>query len=149
MKLNINNVNKTIMACLYNHEDVAESAALGVASEPCLVQSVILRVDFSAAKVQRQKHNIKSMLDELPLVFHPEAAGGGGGMSFLQMCVTRDGEQWGEHRSCDELVALGLAAGFCTFPMERSMWPVLPGGMPYICVDTSDTPVPVAVSAPL
>lgn len=149
MKLNINNVKTTFVYCLYDDADLVEGKLRDGVPPPIMVESVMLRIGFNSAKVAEQKHNIKAMLEDLSLDFSPESAGGGGGASFLQLCMTRDGEHWGEHCSCDELVALALAAGFCTFPLSRAMWHRLPGRMPYICVDTSDTPVPVAVSAPL
>ena len=149
MKLNVNNVKTTFVYCLYDDADLVEGKLRDGVPPPIMVECVMLRVGFNSARVAEQKHNIKAMLEELSLDFHPEATGGGGGASFLQLCMTRDGERWCEHHSCDELVALGLAAGFCTFPLSREMWNRLPGRVPYIFFDTSDTPVPVALPAPV
>lgn len=137
MKLTATNVKATIMACLYDDTDVIDGKLRDGAPEPIKVHSVMLNAGFNSVKVKAQTENIKAMLNELSLDFFPVDQGGGGGMSFLQLCVTRDGEQWGEHRNCDELMALGMAAGFCTFLMERDLWRALPGGMPYISVNTS------------
>lgn len=137
MKLTATNVKATLMACLYDDADVVDGKLREGVPEPVMVHSVMLKAGLNSAKLKLQIDNIKAMLNELSLDFFPEAQGGGGGMSFLRLCVTKDGEHWGEHRNCDELVALGLAAGFCSFPMERSLWSALPGSMPYVSINTT------------
>lgn len=136
MKLTAENVKATMLACLYDDADVVDGKLREGAPPPVTVRSVMMNVGLNSVKLEAQRDNIKALLNELPLEFHP-APEGGGGMSFLRMCVTRDGEQWGEHRNCDELLALGMAAGYCTFLMERDLWKALPGSMPYISVNTT------------
>jgi len=57
-------------------------------------------------------------------------------MSFLNMCIDKNGNQWADlHRTMDELVALGIATGKLSFLIPREMWSILPGGMPYLIVN--------------
>lgn len=72
---------------------------------------------------------ITEMLDQLPDSFK---RGGGGGDSFLNGCMTRDGDQWGEHRSMEQLFCLGIAIERCVWAFPRDLWADLPGGMPYV-----------------
>ena len=60
-----------------------------------------------------------------------------GGWSFLALCMDKNGEIWGEHESVEELICLGIAIGMVGYSTPREMWSILPGGMPYIWIDTS------------
>lgn len=137
MKLTAENVKATVMACLYDDSDIVNGAVREGAPAPVAVRSVMLSVGFNSEKLKTQVENIKSMLNDLSLDFFPVDQGGGGGHSFLSLCATKDGELWGQHRNCDELLALGMAAGFCTFLVERDLWRAMPGGMPYIQINTT------------
>ncbi len=64
-------------------------------------------------------------------------ASGGGGMSFLNACMDRNGVQWGEHRDIEQLFCLGTALKLCSLCLPRDMWDALPGGMPYYVVKAS------------
>lgn len=72
------------------------------------------------------------MLANLPDTFRK---GGGGGMSFLEACNDRNGTLWtGNHRSMENLFLLGLALGEVVCLLPRTMWYILPGGMPYYMI---------------
>ena len=81
--------------------------------------------------VEDHVEEISGMLKELPDDFQ---ADGGGGMSFLNACMTKDGEHWGEHQTMEQLFCLGIAADKCQWLFSRVIWPMLPGGMPYVVV---------------
>ncbi|AXV10144.1 hypothetical protein DVS28_b0374 (plasmid) [Euzebya pacifica] len=94
-----------------------------------------LRLDhFHDDRVAEHRNEIAAMLNELPDDFH---AAGGGGWSFLNACTDRNGRQWCDtHATVGMLLALGIAAGMVTFALPRPMWHVLPGGMPYLIINT-------------
>jgi len=70
------------------------------------------------------------MLNQLPDDFKKS---GGGGMSFLNICIDKEGNHWTDlHQTMDELVTMGIACQKAAFLMPREMWSVLPGGMPYV-----------------
>jgi hypothetical protein len=133
MELTAQNVQNVVMACLYSDEEVA---ALGgpevVTKKAVIVEGVVSRFGFNPEKLEKNAENIKSMLDQLPETFKKSK---GGGMSFLNACVDKDGRQWGEHRSIDELLCLGIAIKKAEILAPKEMWPMLPGGMPYIGVE--------------
>ena len=58
----------------------------------------------------------------------------GGGWSFLQACVDKNGNHWGEHSNMEELFCLGIAIGKVESLLPRDMWKVLPGGVPYYVI---------------
>ena len=138
MELTAENVNTVTADCMYTDE---EQAALENQKDPpkgtVLVTGILLKLGFHPGRLEKNKSNIIAMLDQLPRPFHAE---GGGGWTFLNMCETRDGVHWGEHMQMDALLCLGIAIQRASFCMGRSIWNILPGGMPYVVVHPEDIP---------
>lgn len=87
---------------------------------------------FFPERIESKREEIKEMLLELPNEFMQS---GGGGWSFLNACLTKDGIQWTDfHERMEQLFAMGNALGLSEYMMPREMWAYLPGGMPYIVV---------------
>lgn len=98
-----------------------------------IVHGVVLGASFDRAKVEAHEEEIMQMLMQLPTQFHRP---GGCGWTFLNMCIDRDGNQWTDfHQMQDKLVCLGRAIGALEFVLQRDLWKVLPGGMPYIVIN--------------
>lgn len=123
MKDKAEKVRELIEACLNGKEDGA-----------VLVDGVVRKFGFSPEKIAAHKEEIRALLNEMPDEFH---AGKGGGMTFLNLCMDKDGDQWAEHHTIEELIALGQAAGMAKYLM-REMMSILPGGMPYVGFDTRE-----------
>jgi hypothetical protein len=124
MELTAQNVHDTFLECLFQE---GEDRSIHK-----LAEGVVFSAGFNPDRLSLKEADITSMLNELPSEFH---SNGGGGMSFLNMCIHKNGEQWADlHQTMDELVCLGLAIGRIAFLMPREMWEMLPGGMPYIVV---------------
>ena len=123
--INAERVNEIFMNCLFKDgEDTAKHIA---------VQGITSNVGFHPDRIESFKAEISSMLDKLPDVFR---ANGGGGMSFLEACMDKNGEQWtGMHQRMEQLFQLGIATGKAKCLLPREMWDVLPGGMPYYVVN--------------
>ena len=91
------------------------------------------RYYFDKDLLEKNKSNIYEMLMELPTTFR---SSDGGGWSFLNACMDKDGNQWtGLHTVMEQLFVLGIAIGKVKEVLPREMWNVLPGGMPYYVVD--------------
>jgi len=129
MKLTAENVNTVFRACLF--ED-GEDTANAVKAE-----GIMSNFGFHPERLAKHKADIASMLAELPDEFRADK---GGGWSFLNACMTRDGDQWGEHVNMEQLVTLGIATGHAKMLLPRDMWEVLPGGMPYFAVILEPAP---------
>jgi len=121
MKLNIKNVEQIFMNCLNNNRSDNEIIINGVAHS----------FSFNPDKIEKYKDNIYSMLKELPKEFHKET---GDGWSFLNACMDKNNNQWGEHRNIEQLFALGMACEIVKCVMPKELWSALPGGMPYYVV---------------
>lgn len=116
--LTSDNVNKTFMDCLSDNAD-----------EVVVVEGVVHTVSFDKEKLESHREEVRAMLDELTPEFRKSV---GGGWSFLNACLNKDGEQWtGLHLIMEQLFQLGEGLGLIVCQMPRNMWDILPGGMPY------------------
>ena len=123
MKLTCKNVNETVAECLFRQgEDTSQAV---------YAEGVLVKFGFHPERLLLRSKDIGLMLSDLPENFRSDK---GGGWSFLNACMTQDGEQWGEHRDIDALLALGIATNQASILMPRELWPALPGGMPYFSV---------------
>jgi len=120
-------VDALILDCLNGKEEGAQK-----------VEGLVHGFGFNPDKIKQHREEIKELLDQMPLEFHPAGVGGGGGYTFLNLPFTRDGEQWGEQRDAEALLCLGIAAGMATILVPRSVWNMFPGGVPYCAIDTSE-----------
>jgi hypothetical protein len=145
-KLTADNVAAVMEACLFteaeNHTDAVE------------VDGITHKVSFHPGRLEAHRQDIAELLSQLPDEFQ---AGKGGGMSFLNACMTKDGDQWGEHMNMEQLMLLGMATKQVLYLMPRDLWSALPGGMPYFVVlepkvaiapETTSPPVPEPARTP-
>lgn len=127
MKLKAETVHDTFMKCLFKDGEPTENHIIG--------EAVMMKAGFHPERLKESETLITEMLADLPDEFKKSK---GGGMSFLNMCNDKDGNQWADlHKTMDELVALGNAIGKLSFLMPKEMWDKLPGGMPYIVMEDS------------
>jgi len=124
MELTANNVETIFTASLFD-DDADKSNAV-------IVEGIRAKFGFDPKKLEENKENISSMLDELPDEFKKNS---GGGMRVFNAGMTKNGNQWGEHQNVEQLFCLGMAIGRVELLMPREMWQILPGGMPYYCVN--------------
>jgi len=128
MKLTAENVHAAFLRVMFNEDEIVDGKPI---SFPVLVEGVIGKFGFHEARLEAERENVRAMLSELPDEFKADK---GGGMSFLNACMTKGGAQWGEHRNMNELVCLGLGLKLVEFNLPKEMWSMLPGGMPYFMV---------------
>ena len=120
-------VEETFRQCLYYENENNEENKTHMIK----VYGIIGRFGLDPIKIENYKPEIQAFINELPDEF-------GDGWSFLNMCMDRNGEQWGEHTHCEMLMVLGVAAGLLEYCLPRRLWPILPGGMPYIQIKKED-----------
>ena len=125
IKLTAEKVREIIMDCLFKEEELDSEGKPNVPAE--MVEGVVRNFGFNKERLQKHKDTIVALLKQLPEQFNE-------GWSFLNMCVDKEGNQWGEQRDVEELVCLGLGIGKVRSCFPREMWKVLPGGVPYYIV---------------
>lgn len=132
--INAEELEKEFLDCFYNEEELKQFAKAGgdVPASAVVVEGITCTFGFQKDRLEAKREKVKAWLALLPDTFQKN---NGGGTSFLQACVTRYGDQWGEHRNVEQLMvlAVGLKLGSWCFP--RDMWKLLPGGVPYFVIE--------------
>jgi len=134
--IDVEKLHTMFLDCLFRDKEVVDGKPT---TDPILVHGIVQNVGFHKERLTSHKDDVISMLDQLPDDFQPQK---GGGMSFLNMCMDKNGEQWtGEHRTMEHLCMLSIALGLADWGMPREMWAIMPGGMPYFCIKKREEPV--------
>jgi len=128
-KLTAKKVNDVFLSCLYKDGETIK--------EFIPVEGITMNVGFNPEKIKEYTSTIRELLDELPKTFNE-------GITFLNMCMTKDGEQWGDHPNMQELMLLGIATGMLIYPLPKEMWGILPGSVPYVQRVSEDKIQPLA-----
>lgn len=137
MELTATNVNKIFEDCLFKTEPKPGTNFIHA-------QGIVANVGFDPNKIEFYANDIKQLLDNLNENFNESS---GGGWSFLEACMTKDNVHWGEHKSVEQLMLLGIAAGWVKYLFPREMWNILAGGMPCFVVVNERTNVEEEVYA--
>lgn len=123
-------ITEIIKDCLFKDKEIADGKP---PSNAIIVEGIVQTMGFHPARIAQNTSKVIELIREVVTdEFLVAENGGGGGMSFLHLCVDRSGEQWGEHRNMEELYLLAAAAGLAGLCAPRAMWEMLPGGMPYL-----------------
>lgn len=96
-------------------------------ADAVVVEGLVSKFGFHPARLASHKAEIDAMLADLSSDFHLSV---GGGASFLNGCMDKDGNQWGEQRDVQSLVCLGIGVGSASW-LLKEMASVMPGGVPY------------------
>lgn len=128
-KLTAKLVSTIFMDCLFTDKEMAPGT--DVTSKAIMAEGVTTDVGFHPDRLNDWKPRIVDLLDQIPENFHEDT---GGGWSFLNACVDRNGDQWGEQMHVQELLLLGLAIGRIKYCLPKQYWSTLPGGVPYFMV---------------
>lgn len=126
MKTLAERVEATIKDCLYRDEEITAGEQ---PADAVIVKGLVRTFGFHPGRLAAHKADIAAMCDELPDTFHKS---GGGGWSFLNLCMDKHGHQWGEQSDGEALVALAAGTEQGGFMMPREMWSMFPGGVPYV-----------------
>ncbi len=101
-------------------------------SNHVVAEGIVRNVGFHPGRLEEHRQEIHDLLAELPDDFK---VSGNGGMSFLNACMDRHGNQWtGMHLTQEQLFQLGIAIDEVACLLPREAWALLPGGMPYYVV---------------
>lgn len=122
--LNPQRVEEIFLDCLFQDGEDTSGAMMA--------EGIIADYGFSPERLESHCDEIMAMLEELPDDFRES---GGGGMSFLNACMDRHGNQWtGMHQTMEQLMVLGIALKLVSYMLPKSLWPSLHGGMPYFTI---------------
>lgn len=126
-------IHDILVDCLYNKEEIKDPTK--VPEGAVLVNGITQNLGFEPTRLQGHKEEILKLAREIVTDDFLEDKGG---MTFLNLCMDREGNQWGEHRNMEQLLLLCMAIGKAKILLPREMWKALHGGMPYISFDLKE-----------
>jgi len=129
--INAERIREILIDSLFNNDEVVNGE---LPESAVIANGVMLKIGFHKERLEKHRNEVKEILDNLPVSFKGPEFGGEGGDSFLNMCVDKNGEQWGEHKNMDELCVLSIALDLGIFMLPREIWSILPGNMPYFSI---------------
>jgi hypothetical protein len=98
--------------------------------DPIKVEGIVHTIVFNKTQLENHRDEVISWIDQLPPNFLKE---GGGGWTFLNLCMRKDGVQWtGFHLIQEHLLTMAIALDLAQIQLPREMWSVLPGSVPYV-----------------
>ena len=107
-------------------------------SEYLPAKGLTMSVGFHPERTEKYASEVYEICMNLPTEFQEKT---GGGYSFLYMCMDKDGNHCMEQPTAQELLLLGIATGWMSILMPRDFWPMLPGGVPFVVVNTQRSAV--------
>jgi len=128
-------VNNLLRDCLFTEE---EQSSWEYPNEPpkdtVIVEGLVRTFALHKGRLESHRTEVTNMLLNLPSPFMKSS---GGGFTFLNMPSDKKGNLWGEQITAEFLLILGIGLGLAEYCAPRSMWSILPGGVPYIVVNDS------------
>jgi hypothetical protein len=101
-----------------------------------MAQGVTRMYGFHPERLEEKRPEIIALIEEI--VTDGFLIDKGGGQSFLNLCVDREGAQWtGFHLVMEAFLCLAIGLGLAGFVAPYEMWKMFPQGMPYIWFRTS------------
>ncbi|MBP1308990.1 hypothetical protein JOD82_002010 [Paenibacillus sp. 1182] len=128
--INAHRVNEILLDCLYKNDEIKD----GKPVIPCVgVEGVMNWLGFHPNRLASYKEEVTTMISNLPSEIQTL-----NGVSFLNVCQDTNGEQWtGHHKTCDELIMLGIGLKLLEYVLPKEMWSLCPGGLPMIRIKHS------------
>ena len=124
-------LHKIFLDCLYKDGEIPTDGS--IPKDAVLVDGIVTNIGFEPNRLKANKPKILELAKSI--VTDPFMKGTGDGMSFLQLCEDREGNQWGEHRNMEQLVLLCKGLGMADYCLPKEFWGALPGGVPYVWFD--------------
>lgn len=133
-------VRNIVTDSLYRSEEVPDGIPR---ADAVIVDGLVGKMGFHPQRLESHRAEVEAILREMSPDFFADH---GGGATFLNLCMDKNGDQWGEHRNCNDLVVLAIGLRLAKYCLPREMWPALPGGMPYIVFNLPMEPVESVVA---
>lgn len=136
--INAKDVRAAITESLYEATEIdtdGKSIKAGLIA-PIMVTGIKNNFAFHPDRLENTRERVTNWCNELEDEFF---TGKGGGSSFLNICVTKNGSVWGEHSDCEALMCLAIGLGIMNYCIGKEFWQGLPGGMPYLKINLNNS----------
>ena len=112
---------------LFRPEEIQDGEA---PQDAVIVQGIQQKFGFHPRRLEQSRPEVSKIIKEVVQDVFLQSKGGG--MSFLNLCMDRNDNQWAEHQTMDEFCCLAIGLKLADWCVPKEMWGMFPGGMPYI-----------------
>lgn len=127
-----------IMSIVLYREDEVKDLKDEEMPQGCIfVRGLAHNFGFHPERLLDSAEDVRKILNA---VVADEFMGAEGGWSFLNLVVGRNSEIWGNQVDAEGLLCLALGLGWAEILVPRSMWQMMPGGVPYVRFNFTDKP---------
>jgi hypothetical protein len=124
-------VNDIFLDCLFRDDEIVDGEPVVHA---VVVEGVAHKYGFHCNRLQSNRQAVVEQIKTLPDTFK---VNGGGGWSFLNLCIDNKGQQWAEQITAEKLLCLALGLRLASYCLQRDLWSALPGQVPYVVFKNS------------
>ncbi len=127
-------VEEVLKYSLYRNEEVDTSGRCVSEGFPAavIVEGITSTFYLNSQRLNEKKDQVVKWLAEFEDGF---MKGEGGGHTFLRLCRTKDGAQWGEQKDCQNILVLAIGLNLMSYCAPKETWDAFPGGMPYVVIN--------------
>ena len=135
MNLTADTVDELVRDSVFLDEEMVDLDENGAPPDAIIVEGVVNTYAFHPVRLESHRNDLIAMIGDLPIEFLPADQGGGGGWSFLNLCMTKDNVQWTSfHLVQERFMCMCAGLGMAKI-IPREMWQFLPGNVPYVTFD--------------
>lgn len=124
--LRADDVHDAFIYCLVKREEAPDGQP---SEDAVLLEGISLNVELHKARLEEQREKVLGWIDDIPEGFLREK---GGGWTFLNLTMTKQGDQWCEQPTAQALMLMAMGLGYAQYQLPRDIWRALPGGVPYV-----------------
>ena len=125
--INAKRVEEILIDCLIKDSDHINCKRLPK-NKVVVVKGIVNNYGFHKERLESYREEVRSLLNNLS----PDIKEG---ISFLNICMDKENNQWGEHRDCENLVCLAIGLEIIRYVLPKEAWFLLPGNVPIIALN--------------
>lgn len=122
--INSEGINVLLNHCLVKDSDHIDGKRL-LDEEVIIVKGIVNTFVFHKERLNSVKNEIITLVNNLPHEVNE-------GISFLNMCVDKNDNLWGQQPDCEKLLCLAIGVDVMAYLLPEEAWSFLPGGVPFI-----------------
>ena len=125
--INAKRVEEILIDCLIKDSDHINCKRLPK-NKVVVVKGIVNNYGFHKERLESYREEVRSLLNNLS----PDIKEG---ISFLNICMDKENNQWGEHPDCENLVCLAIGLEIIRYVLPKEAWFLLPGNVPIIALN--------------
>lgn len=125
--INAKRVEEILIDCLIKDSDHINCKKLPK-NKVVVVEGIANKYAFHRERLESYRGEVQGLINNLS----PDIKEG---ISFLNICIDKENNQWGEQRDCENLICLAIGLEIIRYMLPKEAWFLLPGNVPIIIIN--------------